>query len=62
MIELRRGVGSDSRKPQMPRLRSAPRSGRFSPRTASMTVESSGVQRRGDDDPQDGRLGDDRRS
>ena len=39
MIAFRRGVGSPSRNPQMPRLRSAVRSGRFNPSTASVTVE-----------------------
>ncbi len=39
MIAFRRGVGRRSRKPQIPRLRSADRSGRFKPSTASVTVE-----------------------
>ena len=41
MIVFRRGVGSRSRNPQMPRLRSAVRSGRLSPRSASERVDRS---------------------
>ena len=40
MIAFRRGVGSDSRNPHTPRLRSALRFGRLRPRTASATVEA----------------------
>ena len=58
MMTLRRGVGSDSRKPQMPRLRSTSEIGPVEPEDGVHDRGQGRVERRRDDDPQERRLGD----